>query len=174
MFRTQTFCSAFVMEQVTAASLPAPEQDARSGGRPSERDRVLNNWTSPRHVPPLSPACTETLPDFGNGHFRGDCSLLLFRLGLAVARVALRREPARHCRSLTRTHRLGKRQEQTLCLWERATRTQLAFPRGPTRKELHSASCASPGCVPRAGSAFPTRNVASLVELVSLSSLAKF
>lgn len=98
----QTFCSVFLMEQVRAAPLPEPDQDARSGGRPSEQDRALNNGIT-RHAPPSLPVCTETLHDFGNQHFRGDSSLVLLpaRLGFAVACAVLRREPVRYRCSLT-------------------------------------------------------------------------
>lgn len=97
--------SVFPMEQVTAASLPAPDQDGGSGGRPWERDGALDNGTSPGHAPPSFPACTETFRGFGNRRLRGDSRS--FFLGLAVALPARRREPVRHRRRLGRAPALG-------------------------------------------------------------------
>lgn len=148
----------FLMEQVAAAPLPAPDQDARSGGRPSDRDEALNNGTFPGHAPPLFPAGTETLQDF---------------LGIGILEVTrpsrLRssvRGPEEGARppplSLSSAHGLGKRREPTLCPRESATRTHSllhAVPPGKSR----TAHAVSALAVPR-GQAQPSPR-----EMLSLS-----
>lgn len=158
------------MEQVAAAPLPAPDQDARSGGRPSDRDEALNNGTFPGHAPPLFPAGTETLQDF---------------LGIGILEVT---RPSR-LRSSVRGPEEGARPPPLLAQQRSSPREApgtnalpagegnahpLPSPRGPTRKEPHSARRVSPGCAPRAGSAFPTGNVESFMDLMTLITLAKF